>query len=355
MAAESGSIANFEDLLAKARARGSRRCVVACAEDCATIEALRAARQAGIAEGALYGDEQRIATICQSQKFSPDEFEIHNTASQAESIRQAITDVAQSGDFLMKGQIDTATFLRGVLEEDLGLRGDRILSHVALLELPTYKKVLFVTDGGINAELDLRRKIDIVRNAIGLARLLGIVRPKVALLSAVEKITLGIADTLDWAIVTKMGDQGDFGEAVIEGPLALDIAFSPEAAKIKRGVRERGYPGRTFTGNGQYPCQGSAVPGRGKRRGHYCRGKEADRDAVTGRLAGNQALFDSAGKPGILGQVRTTNDESRSADGETDSNTDRQGAEADWPLQPGNPAWQFGFRVRADTDQPGHR
>ena len=238
MAAESGPVANFEELLARARARGSRRCVVACAEDCASIEALRAAKQAGIAEGALYGDEQRIATICQSQKFSPADFEIHNTSSQAESIRLAISDAARKGDFLMKGQVDTATFMRGVLDEELGLRGDRILSHVALLCLTTYKKILFVTDGGINAELDLRRKIDIVRNAIGLARLLGIARPKVALLSAVEKITLGIADTLDWAIVTKMGEQGEFGEAVVEGPLALDIAFSPEAAKIKRVASE---------------------------------------------------------------------------------------------------------------------
>lgn len=238
MVADSRPVANFEDLLARARARGSRRCVVACAEDCATIEALRAAKQAGIAAGALYGDEQRIATICQSQKFSPADFEIHNTTSQAESIRQAISDVAGKGDFLMKGQVDTATFMHGVLDEQNGLRGDRILSHVALLSLPTYKKVLFVTDGGINAEPDLRRKIDIVRNAIELARFLGISRPLVALLSAVEKITLNIADTLDWAIVTKMGEQGEFGEAVVEGPLALDIAFSPEAAKIKRVASE---------------------------------------------------------------------------------------------------------------------
>ncbi|MBM3313573.1 phosphate butyryltransferase, partial [candidate division WOR-3 bacterium] len=229
---------NFADLVARARVRGSRRCVVACAEDCATIEALHAARQAGIAEGVMYGDEQRISTISASQRIAPGAFSVRGTGSQSESIRSAVEDVAKSGDFLMKGQVETATFLRGVLEEGLGLRGEQILSHVALLELPTYSKVLFITDGGINAELDLRRKIDIVRNAIRLARLLGIARPKVALLSSVERITLNITDTLDWAIVTKMGDQGEFGEAVIEGPLALDIAFSPEAARIKRVASE---------------------------------------------------------------------------------------------------------------------
>jgi phosphate butyryltransferase len=234
MAASTGPVTNFAGLLARARARGAKRCVVACAEDCATIEALHLAKQAGIASGVLYGDEQRINTICASLKVAAGEFEIHGTASQQGSIRQAVKDVAGRGDFLMKGQVDTASFLRGVLEEELGLRGERILSHVALLELPTYCKVLFITDGGINAELDLRRKIDIVRNSLELARFLGIARPKVALLSAVEKITLNMAETLDWAIVTKMGDQGEFGDAVIEGPLALDIAFSPEAAKIKR-------------------------------------------------------------------------------------------------------------------------
>ena len=84
---------------------------------------MHAAKLAGIAEGALYGDEQRIATICQSQKFSPTDFEIHNTSSQAESIRQAISDAAGRGDFLMKGQIDTATFMHGVLDEKNGMRG----------------------------------------------------------------------------------------------------------------------------------------------------------------------------------------------------------------------------------------
>ena len=237
MAASAG-YTNFAQMLAAAKARGTRRCVVACAEDCATVEALHLAKKEGIAEAVLYGDEQRINTIGASLRVAPGEFTVRHTESQADSIRAAVTDVAKNGDFLMKGQVDTATFLRGVLEEELGLRGDRVLSHVALMELPTYRKLLFVTDGGMNNELDLKRKIDIVRNAVELARFMGIARPKVALLSAVERISLNMAETLDWAIVTKMGDQGEFGEALVEGPLALDVAFSPEAAKIKRVASE---------------------------------------------------------------------------------------------------------------------
>lgn len=230
--------ADFAELVARARSRGMRRCVVACAEDCATIEALHAARLEGIAEGVLYGDEQRINTICESLKVAPGEFTVRGTATAQESIRLAVSDVARQDGFLMKGQIDTATFLRVVLDEELGLRGERILSHVALLQLPTYHKLLSITDGGMNAELDLRRKIDIVRNGIELARFLGVSRPKVALLSAVEKINLNMAETLDWAIVTRMGDQGEFGDSVVEGPLALDIAFSRESARVKRVASE---------------------------------------------------------------------------------------------------------------------
>ncbi len=225
---------NFEQLLAGAQARSAKRCVVACADDCATIEALAEAQRKGIAEGVLYGDEQRISTICESLKVEKGRFVVHNISSAREAVAAAVKDVAVHGDFLMKGQVDTAVFLHEVLDESSGLRGERILSHVALLELPSYHKVLSITDGGINAELDLRRKIDIVRNAVELARLLGNKKPRVALLSSVERIKLKIAETLDWAVIARMGEQGEFGDTVVEGPLAVDVAFSPESARTKR-------------------------------------------------------------------------------------------------------------------------
>jgi len=238
MAVDLGPKGTFKRMLELAREQGPRRCVVACAEDCATIEALREARLEGIATGVLYGDEQRITTICRSLKVDPGDFEVHGTASPEEAVTAAVREVAAGGDFLMKGQVETALFLRGVLDEALGLRGERILSHVAYLELPSYHKTLAITDGGINAELDLKRKIDIVRNAVELSRFLGNPRPKVALLSSVEKIRLKIAETLDWAIITRMGEQGEFGDAIIEGPLAVDVALSREASQIKKVASE---------------------------------------------------------------------------------------------------------------------
>ncbi len=238
MAVELGPLGTFDQMLAEARKLGPRRCVVACAEDCATLEALSEALREGIARGVLYGDEQRITTICASLKVETEQFEIHNTASPEEAVNGAVRDVAENGDFLMKGQVETSLFLHGVLDENLGLRGDRILSHIAYLEAPSYHKALAITDGGINAELDLKRKIDIVRNAVELSRFLGNAKPKVALLSAVEKIRLKVAETLDWAIIARMGEEGEFGAATIEGPLAVDVALSRESSQIKKMVSE---------------------------------------------------------------------------------------------------------------------
>lgn len=225
---------DFQELLAQAKKRGRKRCVVACAEDFPTIEALHYAQKENIATGVLFGDQMRIEKIAESLKIPLTDIEIHHSVSEAEAVRSAIDFVSSNGDFLMKGQLNTATFLKGILDEKYGLRGERILSHVALLSLPSYHKVLFISDGGMNTDLDLRRKIDIVKNAIELTQFLGITQPKVALLSAIERVNLNISETLDWAIITRMGEQGEFGDAIIEGPLALDIAFSTQSAQIKK-------------------------------------------------------------------------------------------------------------------------
>jgi phosphate butyryltransferase len=225
---------DFQELLEQAKKKGQKKCVVACAEDFPTIEALHHARQENIATGILFGDKMRIEKIAESLKIPVTDFEIHHYPTEPEALREAINYVKQNGDFLMKGQLNTANFLKGIIDEKQGLRSERILSHVALLSLPSYHKVLFVSDGGMNTDLDLRRKIDIVKNAIELARFMGIAQPKVALLSAIERVNLNISETLDWAIITRMAEQAEFGDALIEGPLALDIAFSTQSAKIKK-------------------------------------------------------------------------------------------------------------------------
>jgi phosphate butyryltransferase len=225
---------NFQEMIEMTKARGPRRCVVACAEDMPTIEALYDAKKEGIATGTLFGKKSGVLKIMRDLNIAPDEFEICDCASDKEAIESAVKAVAQNGGFLMKGQITTSSFLKGVLDERLGLRGERLLSHVALIEPSLYNKILFMSDGGINIELDLKKKIDIVRNVISLVNALGLKNPKIALLSAIERVSLGMQETLDWAVITRMGEEGSFGDVLIEGPLALDVAFSPYAAEVKK-------------------------------------------------------------------------------------------------------------------------
>ncbi len=225
---------NFAEMIAMTKARGTRRCVVACAEDIPTIEALNDAKKEGIATGILFGRKSVIIKMLDGLNIAENEFEIVDCVNEKDSIEKAVSEVAKNGDFLMKGQVTTSGFLKGVLDEKLGLRGERLLSHVALLEPALYHKILFVSDGGINVELDLKKKIDIIRNIISLVKFLGLEHPKIALLSAIERVNLSMQETLDWAVITRMGEQGEFGEVVIEGPLALDVAFSPYAAKVKK-------------------------------------------------------------------------------------------------------------------------
>lgn len=225
---------NFNEMIEMTKARGARRCVVACAEDFPTIEALYDAKKEGIATATLFGKKSNILKIMKELNIVSDEFEINDCANEQEAIESAVKEVATNGGFLMKGQITTSAFLKGVLDERLGLRGERLLSHVALIQPSLYHKILFMSDGGINIELDLKKKIDIVRNAISLVNALGLKHPKIALLSAIERVSLGMQETLDWAVITRMGEEGSFGDVLIEGPLALDVAFSPYAAEVKK-------------------------------------------------------------------------------------------------------------------------
>jgi len=224
---------SFAEMVELTKKRGLRRCVVACAEDAPTLEALHDAKKEGFATGILFGCKAGIIKVMESLNIQASEFEIVDCVNEKDAIVKAVSEVAKNGDFLMKGHVATSNFLKGVLDENLGLRGERLLSHVALLEPTLYHKILFVSDGGINIDIDLKKKIDIVRNAIALVRSIGLQKPKVALLSAIEKVNLGMQETLDWAVIERMGEEGDFGDAIVEGPLALDVAFSPYAAKIK--------------------------------------------------------------------------------------------------------------------------
>ena len=144
-------------------------------------------------------------------------------------------ELVRSGEaeLLMKGSLHTDELMTEVVNKQTGLRTERRISHAFLLDVPTYDKVLVVTDAAINIAPDLKAKRDICQNAIDLVRALGVEQPKVAILSAVETVNPAIPSTIDAAALCKMADRGQITGGALDGPLALDNAISPEAARIK--------------------------------------------------------------------------------------------------------------------------
>jgi phosphate butyryltransferase len=136
-------------------------------------------------------------------------------------------------DALMKGNISTPVVLRTVLDHRFGLRTGNLLSHVALLEIPTYHKLILITDSGMVIRPSLEQKRDILKNALGVLEKLGVDNPKVAVLAANEKPSADMPETGHAVALAEMGNRGEFGSAVVEGPMALDMAFSEESAAIK--------------------------------------------------------------------------------------------------------------------------
>lgn len=225
-------IKNMQELIEEAKKKGPKRCIVAAGDDEVSIKAVYHAKKEGIAEGVLFGKKEKIESICSKENIPIHEFEIIDAEGE-EAVELAVKEAREHGDFLMKGKIQTSVFLKGVLSKEYGLRTGRVLSHVAILEPINYGKLLLVTDGGMNIAPDLSIKIDIIKNAIEVAKALGIKKPKVALLSAVEIVNPKMPDTMEWAEIVKMTERGQIEDAFIDGPLALDLAVSKEAAEIK--------------------------------------------------------------------------------------------------------------------------
>ncbi|RKX70043.1 phosphate butyryltransferase [candidate division WOR-3 bacterium] len=220
---------SLDELIDRARLRGQKRCVVAGGDDPATIKALGLAIERGLITPVLVGERERIELAIGEAGFDR---EVEIVAG--DPAREAVEEVKKRGDFLLKGRLSTPDFLRAVLSPD-GLRRDRILSHIALLEIPSYHKLIFMTDGGMNVNPDLRTKIEIIKNAIELTHLLGITQPKIAILSASEMVDPKIRESVDAHKISEMYRKGDLTGGIISGPLSLDLAISREAA-TKKGI-----------------------------------------------------------------------------------------------------------------------
>jgi phosphate acetyltransferase/phosphate butyryltransferase len=210
-----------------------RTAVVQPVDDASLGGALEAFRQ-GLILPTLIGEETRIRSAAQKLGESLDGIPVLAAADDDDASQKAVGLVRQgNADALMKGNLHTDILMAAVVARDHGLRTERRISHVFAIDAPRYPKSIFVTDAAINVYPTLADKRDIIQNAIDLAHVLGIVQPKVAILSAVETVTEKIRSTLDAAALCKMADRHQITGGILDGPLAFDNAVSFEAAKTK--------------------------------------------------------------------------------------------------------------------------
>lgn len=227
-------IKNFDELIEIVKQQPKMKLAVAAAEDDEVLVAVDEATKLGIVDAILVGDKEKINKIAHENGIDISKFEIIATDNLKDSARVAVSLVADNiADFLMKGLIGTADLLKAVLDKEKGLRGSGLLSHVMVYSVPTYHKLLFLTDGGMVTYPDLYQKVQIVNNAVKVAKAFGINPIHVAPLCAVEVVNPDMQATLDAAALTKMNQRGQIKDCVIDGPLALDNAISKEAAKHK--------------------------------------------------------------------------------------------------------------------------
>lgn len=228
-------IKTLSDLLKKAQEQSTRRLVVAACQDHEVLKAVIEAAEKGIIEPVLIGDIEKTQKIADELELNIDGYEKINVVELNEVAEIAVKHVSSGkSDFIMKGLIDTSILLKQVLNKEYGLRTDSLLSHVMVYEIPTYHKLIFLSDGGMNLYPTLEEKVKIGKNAVKVAKALGIETVKVAVLAAKEKVNPKMIATVDADAMKKMYEDGQFEQGVIiDGPLALDLAVSKEAAEIK--------------------------------------------------------------------------------------------------------------------------
>jgi len=226
---------NFNELKKSLSNDAPKTLVVAAAHDLHTLEAVYEASRVLPMKYILVGDKDKILEISKTLDKIPDEKDIVNTADDIECAKTSIDLIReQKGSVLMKGLIETGTLLKAVLNKETGIRGTGTMSHLAVLEIPEYKKLVSVTDGGMLPHPTLEQKADIIKNAVSFYHGLGAKQPKVAAIAASETPSEKMFETIDASELQKMCERKELGECIVEGPLSFDIAISKESAAIKK-------------------------------------------------------------------------------------------------------------------------
>jgi Phosphotransacetylase len=229
---------NFAEVLAKARQRGRTTVSVAVAQDSEVLEAVKTAQDAGLIRPILVGNGDLIKPLLRKVSLSCDIPVLHEEDDSQAALRAVSLVREGKADILMKGMVNSSAFLTAVLNDEAGLKTGRLLSHLAVFEIPGEKKLAFHTDGGMNIAPSLKDKKDILVNALGALKALGIDAPNVAILAANEMVNSKMPATVDAQALVKLNAEEHLTAGIVEGPIAMDVAASKQAA-CHKGIASR--------------------------------------------------------------------------------------------------------------------
>ncbi|MGI6478344.1 MAG: phosphate acyltransferase [Salinivirgaceae bacterium] len=229
-------ITKLDQMFAVLQGKTKKKIVAVWANDNHTICAVSDAIDKGIVEGILVGDKKEIEKTCKQENINISKFTIVEANSDVQAANIGVKMVAEKqGDILMKGLISTDKYMRAILNKEVGLLPPKgVLSHVTVIENPNYHKLMIVADVAVIPAPDIKQKIVMTNYLVQVAKALQIEKPKVAIIGASEQVSPAIESSVHATIISKMGDRGQIPGAIIEGPLALDLAVDKESAVIKK-------------------------------------------------------------------------------------------------------------------------
>ncbi len=231
-----GEIKKLADIVVEARAKGRKKMAIAYGQDSHTLEAVYAAYKEGLVDPILYGEKAVIEQVCAEHGIDVSVFTIVDEKSDVKCVAQAVQAVATGeADVLMKGLVTTEKYMRGILNKEAGLFPPKAtLSHVSVIEMPVYPKLLIVSDIAIIPLPDMKQKMQMIGYLAATANALGIKTPKIACIAPAETLNPNIPSAAEGALLSKMADRGQLGNVMVDGPLSLDVALFKEVAEHKK-------------------------------------------------------------------------------------------------------------------------
>ena len=229
-------IQHLTDIVVEARKKGKKRLAVAYGQDSHTLEAVYNAYKEGLVEPTLFGEKAVIEQVCRENDIDINAFTIVDEKSDVKCVQLAVAAVvAGVADVLMKGLVSTDKYMRGILNKEAGLFPPKgVLSHVSVIEIPSYHKLITVSDVAVIPLPDFKQKQKQIGYLAQTAKLLGIATPKIACVAPSEQLLPSVISSTEGAILAKMGDRGQLGNVIVDGPLSIDVALYKEVADHKK-------------------------------------------------------------------------------------------------------------------------